>query len=730
MKTLKAILLAAAGPTLATGPGALAQTVPLPPVEDASSPEKGQLEDIVVTAQKRSERLQDVPIAVTALNAGTLQNAGVDSAIGLAQAVPGLSFNTQIGGNGLPRIRGVGVAVGGPGLENPVAVYIDGVYYASAASNLFALYDVAQVAVLKGPQGTLFGRNATGGLIQVTTRDPSHSFTADVSGTAGNKKTVGGDVYVAGGLNNQIAASLALHLDNQDHGFGNNLSTGEDVQTHHSYSGRAKLLFEPDTLTKFTFAADYSRRRGTDFAVHVVGLRPFIGTPQPGGARDVDLTRANDDFTRNYGFSLNGQRDFGGVRLVSVTAYRKTYFQSLFDGDEGPLNITDIASNQHDRQFSQELQLLSVGNRRFSWQAGAFFFKTTGLYDPFITNLTSPLAGGPAVATSYATEKLTSYAGFGQGTYKIGDATNITAGLRYTTDKRTSLISSGFKNAFFTAPPTITDGSKRFSKITWRLALDRRFSADVLGYVSYNRGFKSGAFDPSAQPSRVFKPETLDAYEAGVKTEFLDHRVRFNTAAFYYDYKNVQVTQFSNHTSLVYNGKGATSYGVDTDLLARVTDQLTLNAGASWIHGRYKTFLNAFRTVRNPGCIGALCGGNTVTLTGDATGNKLQNTPAFTLNVGPAYRIPVSFGELTFAGNFYYNSGYYSEPENRLRQPHYSTLEASIAWTSRDKRFDVRVFGRNLTDKVYAAQLAAVDVGDVRVAAPGRSFGVTGAAHF
>ena len=217
---------------------------------DTTDTNVSQVEEIVVTAQRRSERLQDVPIAMTALNAGALQDAGISDVSELAQAVPGLSFNTQLGGLGEPRIRGVGVASNGPGVENPVATYIDGVYYGSAASNLFGLSDVSQVAVLKGPQGTLFGRNATGGLIQVTTKEPSQKFSADVEGTVGTKETFGANIFVTGGLSERLAGSVAVNLDDRDEGFGKNLYTGLDVQTHHSVATRDKLLFQFDDDTK------------------------------------------------------------------------------------------------------------------------------------------------------------------------------------------------------------------------------------------------------------------------------------------------------------------------------------------------------------------------------------------------------------------------------------------------------------------------------------------------
>ena len=680
-----------------------------------------QVEEIVVTAQKRSERLQDVPIAVTALGAEALANAGVQGAADLAQTVPGLQYNTQIGGYGQPRIRGVGTAATGPGVENPVATYIDGVYYGAASGALFSMSDVSQVAVLKGPQGTLFGRNATGGLIQVTTKEPSQEFAADIEGTIGSKETVGTNVFVTGGLTDQIAGSAAFYLDNQNAGFGTNLATGEDVQTHRSYATRDKLLFEPDAETKFTLAVDYSQTHGTDPAIRTIGQVPFSPTTTPGGPWDIDLdTQPNID-TRQYGVSLTGQHDFDGVQALSITAYRNSALSAVFDGDQTPFDVVRVFINQRDEQVSQEFQLLSTDKGPFKWVVGLYYYSASDAYDPVKTALNLPT--GKAATFLEADDELTSYAGFGQASYQFDEATQLTAGLRYTADQRSLIGSSTFVNAFG-AFPTDTTGSKDFYKLTWRYALDHHFTEDLLGYVSINRGFKSGSYDPQAIPAVVLKPETLDAYEVGLKSDLFDHKVRFNVAGFYYDYTNVQVTQIVNNIEAVYNGSGATSYGLDFDLTAKPTSQLTLDGGLSLIHARYGNFPNAFESTPSP------AGGNIVTLTGNATGKQLQVTPDYTFNLGGVYAIPSSIGEFDAAANYYFSGGWYSEPENRLRQPSYGVLDASVKWTSPDERYDVRLWGRNLTDQVYALQTNSVDSGDNRNAAPGRTFGLTAGLHF
>ena len=709
----------------------LASTAAMADAAAAAGSDDGTLEQIVVTAQKRSENLQDVPIAITALQAKDLQADGIADTSDLKVATPGLQFNTALAGFGQPRIRGVGTTATGPGIENPVATYIDGVYIGSATGTLFALNDVDQVAVLKGPQGTLFGRNATGGLIQVTTKAPTQVATGDVQATYGNYGTIGGSGFLSGGLAPTLAGSIALVYDDQRDGFGQNVLTGHDVQAHRDLGSRAKLLWTPGEATSIMLSGDYSTLTGSEPAIRDISTNIFGGTM---GGGDRDIASDIDPYlkTSQWGLGLRAQQGFDGFQLLSITAYREAHFRVRFDADQTPADLLTLDQWQDDRQFSQELQLLSTGKGPFQWVAGAFYFNSSGSYDPVITS------GGflPGPQTLDTTQKLESWALFGQGTYAVSPATNLTAGLRYTSDKRhitaSETIVIGGNPIPAQAP---VDESKTFDKPTWRLSLDHRFNADLLGYVSYNRGFKSGSFAPQSFPATVLQPEVLDAYETGLKADLLDRRLRVNAAAFYYDYQNIQVNQIQNGLLVVYNGKGAHSYGLDTDLEARVTNHFTLTAGAALIHARYTSFPTAFQTTPitpsfpPPAPPPAPNGGNAVG-TGDASGNELQNTPSFTANAGLVYEIPSSVGTFAIAGNYYYNGGYYTAPENRLKQDSYDILDASIGWTSTGGHYSARLWSRNLTNSLYSEQLDAVNFGDNRVAAPPRTVGVTFGAHF
>jgi len=731
----RCFLLAATSSIAMFGAPVMAQTAPSPSPDQSTPPDSqqaeapaadaGALADIVVTAQRRSENLQRVPIAVTALTPQTLAIAGIADTSELKNLTPGLNFNANLGGFGQPRIRGVGTTATGPGIENPVATYIDGVYIATSAGALLSLNDIEQVAVLKGPQGTLFGRNATGGLIQVTTREPSVTPHAEAQVGYGNFDTVSANAYVTGGLTDTLAASISALYENQQDGFGKNLYNGEDVGTQRNAAGRVKLEWKPSDATRITVSADYNKLTGAQPAIRTFGLRTN-GTTTPGGKYDIDLDVQPALKSRQWGTSLSAQQDFGGVRLTSITAYRKSYFNVVFDADQLPIAGLALNETQRDKQFSQELQLQSNNNGPLTWVAGAYYFHSVGQYDPltttgfFLASDEFPLQR----VDDYVKQGLDSYAGYAQGTYAIDRATNFTAGIRYTSDHRDMTESETLTVAGFPVPQTPLHDDKTFNKLTWRLALDHRFSPDVMGYISYNRGFKSGSYAPDTFPIEELKPETLDAYEAGLKTELLDHRVRFNVAAYYYDQKNLQVNQIVQGVLYVYNASGAKSYGVDADLQARVTDNFTVTAGASYIHDRYKKFTNAFELFPLP------TGGNSFDQNGDATGNRLQNTPDATINVGGTYDIPTTIGKFTLAANYYHNSGYYADPQNRVQQKAYDLIDASLTWYSSDDHFMIRLWSKNLTNQFYVQQTNPLNVGDNYVAAPPRTFGLTGGFKF
>lgn len=697
--------------------------------------------DIIVTAQKRAENQQDVPIAITAVSASTLEKVGITDTSDLKNVAPSLNFSTAVGGFGLPRIRGVGSTGTGPGVENPVATYIDGVYVSSPIGALTNLNDIEQVAVLKGPQGTLFGRNATGGLIQITTKKPSDTPTANVRIGYGNYQTMTASAYVSGGLTDGLSASIAAKYENRDKGFGTNVATGNDILTQRSFSVRGKLLWELSDATTVQLTGDYSTVEGVNPAFRPIS-KNVRGLFAGGGQRDID-----SDFdpwldSRQYGGSIDISHDFGGVSVKSVSAYRKMRLYVKFDPDgttesdwvgipganTPPLGFAhgfQIENTQIDEQFTQELQLLSDDDGAVTWVLGGFYMWSKGRFDPSrsrtaFSNLFSRYTDVTASQT------LNSLAAFAQGTYHIGKATNLTAGIRYTHDKReadgirVTYAADGVPLAVQTPPQGVVESyADTFPKMTWRLSLDHRFSPQVMAYASYNRGFRSAAYVvgnfglATSITNKVLKPEVVDAYEVGLKTDLLDRRLRFNISGYYYDQKNVQVMQIQNGIQNVYNADGAKIYGVDADFIVQPFEHFSITGGVNWTHARYMNFTNAQITTPNT------AGGNMLS-TGDASGKRLQNVPDWTLSTGASYDI----GPVTISANYYHNDGWAADPDNRVRQSAYDVIDGSINWQVGGGA-SISIWGKNLTNSFYFQQLGASNFADNGVQASPRTYGMT-----
>jgi iron complex outermembrane receptor protein len=677
------------------------------------------LEEIVVTAQRRAENLQNVPIAVTALSADSLETQGIGDVKQLATAVPGLTYTTQ-GDVGAPRIRGVGVAFAGAGNENSVSTYVDNVYYASAPASVLSFNNISQIAVLKGPQGTLFGRNATGGLIQITTRDPSQTFGGAADVTVGNLNTYGGNLYVTGGLLDNLAADLAVHFKDQIDGFGKNLFDGHNVNNTRESLLRSKLKAELGAATTATLILDYGKTRGTTDAYRpLYGSLPLDGKPYTGGPFDIDSNIDPLSTVTQYGASLDVAHDLEFARIVSITAYRHSDLHAVFDADAQPENYLSLQVREPDRQYSEELQLVSDTTGPLSWQTGLYYFWASGGYAPVVI----PIPLDSIVSTVNTYQTTSSEAAFGQGTYAFTQWTSLTLGARLTSEtKRIDGSGSVYLDGLGASIPAGPyHDSITVTQPTWRVALDHKLSSDVMTYVSYNRGFKSGGFDPGSTTVAVpFRPEVLDAYEVGAKTELLDRRVRANLAAFYYNYRNIQLNSFSNGLNSIYNGKSATIYGLDMDLTAAATDHLTFTGGLSLLHDRFGDFPIS-RTAQLP------TGGLVALANESAADKRLQFTPDWQADLGAQYEIPLRSGSFVLATDYFHSAKWYSTPENRTYQPAYNLVNASATWlVGHDERYSVRLWGRNLGNVAYAEQVVVeVPVADYAKMAEGRTFGVT-----
>jgi iron complex outermembrane receptor protein len=391
------------------------------------------LEEIVVTAQHREERLQDVPIAISAVSANALAQNGVDSSRDLPQIVPSVQF-TRSGASGLFFVRGVGTTNAAVGEEGANAVYVDGVYIADLAQTVNNFNNIQRIEVLKGPQGTLFGRNATGGLIHIITREPGDETVFAGKVGYGNFETVNTQGYLATPLGENAAVDLAVTKLHQNNGWGRNLTLNRKNRIQDYWGARSKLVLRPTDTIKLVASGDYYKNADN----MTLGYKIVPGTVNSGGAVSpagfYDTTLNHYPLTRQkiWGVSLTGEADLGFATLTSVTAYRKTRNISDFDVDGGPADTLNIAFVSGGDSFQQEVRLASTATDPISWQAGAFFLKTSANNNS--TFFGAAFGGGRQEILADLSSK--SYAAFGEVTWNITPSTHLTGGIRYTTDRR------------------------------------------------------------------------------------------------------------------------------------------------------------------------------------------------------------------------------------------------------------------------------------------------------
>ena len=693
------------------------------------------LEEIVVTAQKRAENLQEVPIAISTISGDVLEQAGARSITALAEVTPGLQMET-VQGSLAPRIRGVGSDL--PNVENSVAMYLDGVYIASPSAALLSLNNIAQIETLKGPQGTLFGRNATGGALLIQTREPTQNLSGDFDVSYGNYQTTTVNGYVADGLNSAVAADFAIHASHQGEGYGRNLFTGSEVyQGNLDLALRSKWVLKPTDADTIHFIVDFERRDGSTATVDYVPagtypsafLVPPLTSPLP---RPYDINTFVDptDSLTDSGVSARLDHEMSWAKLTSITAYRSEEISSTFDISLTPacclrvpvpfppfavivpLPVVNILSR--DKAFSQELQLLSPDSSRLTWVTGLYYFHDI-----------------ETLENSFSRVVTNSYAGFGEAHIEFLPATHLTLGLRYTDEDKALSATSGYYNQpeppGSVVPPLTAEPTTWFSQLTYRVGVDHKFDNGTLIYASKNLGFKSGGYNTSEPSLPAFQPETLNAYEIGFKSELLDRTLRFNGAAFYYDYTNIQMVKLTpNNQVEEYNGPRATAYGADFDAEARVTHELTLTLGGSYIHDRFTADTPTVQwNVPNP----PFPGGSDSFLA-SAEGHRLPQTPDWTAMLGGTYVLPTSIGEWTLAGNYFHSSGWFGEPDNQLRQSAYNLINASLYWRPQNQHYSIGLWGRNLSNELVYSALAGNAVTSLSQYTPPRTYGIKFNAEF
>ncbi len=706
------------------------------------------LEEIVVTAQRREESLQEVPVTLLAFTSEMLEESGIPTTDFLAEVVPNLLSNRQLAGS-TPYLRGVGTSNGAVGDENSIPLFVDGVYSASMYANDQQFNNVERVEVLKGPQGTLFGRNASGGLIHIITKDPTHERSGNLGFSYGDYETVVVDFYATGGLTDTIAADLSIRYRDQGDGYGTNLTTGTSINFMDRTSVRTKWLITPNDKARITLTGRYYERTGdmamargpipgalgTDGALVFQRCVGAGGDPASCGAAAVgaatkaqsnrqDVTADTDSigYTEQLSLSANIEYQFDNFDLVSITGYQDTEMEDFLDQDSTPLPVVNAPLPREEDMFSQEFQLLSNTDSPLSWIVGLYYLEFEPSYTGFgLRGVGLPLlAPGLTSLDLVVTQELTSQAVFGQVEYDLSNRATLTAGLRYTEDERDISGSTHFEFG-----PMMVDspfsGRESWAEPTWRLALNFQASDDLMLFGSYSRGFKSGVYN-SVVTSGVLappvNPEILDAYEFGFKSDLMSNRVRLNGTVFFYDYTDLQLTAVSAGIIRLSNAASAEVMGADLELVASVSEPLDLRLGLGLLDSEYE---NYDCVITSPTGIG----GNDQTPTpGGCNGNSLIRAPEFSGNIGLTHRVYSEIGNFRTSVNWYFNDGFYWEPDNRVKEDAYDLLNAEVSWTNAAESLRLRVFGNNLTDTEYAVYTNSGQFGDLAAMAPPRTWGV------
>lgn len=708
-----------------------------------------QLEEIVVTAQRRNESQQSVPISITTVTALAAERLGVTGTETLGVAVPTLQFGRQIGNGATPFLRGVGTSQATAGVESSVAVYLDDVYIGAPSAAVLRFNSIESTEVLKGPQGTLFGRNATGGVVNIHTRRPSHEAAIEGNVGVASFGTYYGALYATTGVSDNLAANIAVTGYNQSRGYGRSVVTGDDIYKNWNYGLRGQILWEPGADTSLLLAADYSRYRGDQGmnAIIAPGTIGAGGGGHPGKYRSLNFP-SDYSTNRTFGFSGKLNHDFGGVALVSITAYRDAripYYITDLDASlpgAPQFFLTEVTNGV--RSFSQELQLVSPKEKPLRWIAGVFYYNAFSYYEP-IRFTGVPFAAYGGSRSIFGEQRLRSYAAFGEANWDFAPRTTLTVGLRYTTDF-ISLDARQFNAAGVLLQPfNASSGVKDFSKLTYRAILDYTPTDDILLYGSYSRGFKSGGYNltapiiglfPNASLSPIVEPEVLDAYEIGIKSELFGRQVRLNASAFYYDYSNLQVTSIQGGTSLTLNAAASRIKGVDVDLTYAPSRRFNLTAGVAILDSRFSSFPNGPFNVANPAVCtpvprttGPLTGGNTTCFV-DLTGNYTQRAPKFTGTISATYTHPTEIGDFVANLSLYHNSGYFWEVSNRFRQPKVDLLNATLSWRSPDDHYGLKVYARNLFNEYYYNYFSESNARDAGSPDMPRNFGIEASFKF
>lgn len=709
---MRQILLGAISPlvvcALAASP-ALAQ----PAQTNVRSQDATEREDeIVITAQRRAERSVDVPITVTTIGEELLETANVEELSDIAKITPAMRFD-YAGGYFQPTIRGIGTAVTTSGGGGNVGIYVDGFYSPNPLAADFDLMNVRSIQVLKGPQGTLFGRNTTGGAILVQTGEPSTDTRADFKASYGRYNEFKGQGYATFKIADTIAFD-AEGLYRRGDGWRTNISNGRKVGDFENWTVRFGI--KVDLTDSISVLLRYQHGKIDDptplltasyFGPDIGSGAPFLAGPgqvtfdpdeiaSGTNPSDQEFYRGNNDVLQ-----ATLRADLGFANFTSYTQYRDEQADSSIELDFSGAELIQLGLPNFNETFSQEFLLTSKPGKPLQWTVGAFYFSNRDTYVVFFDYF--PIIGIFSRGAEFGSSStVKSFAAFVDATYEITPKLFVTAGARYSHDWETDVYSIPAFGVRTDADEADYDAVDK-KRVTPRFVIRYKPTDRSSIYASYTKGYKAPILDLGRGIPIPVRPETITAYEVGFK---YDRRgLSFETAAFYYDYKDLQVSIYEQGQASIVNAATSKIYGLEGQVSYDFNENFQINAGAAWVHGRYKTFENAPVYER---CLPVgSCGLDTFRISGPTLRNvTMQRTPAFTGNVAARYRTELASGELQLSGNLYYTSKFFFGPSGiQFPQKGYEVLTLRAQWTDPSERFTLGVWGENVTNSRYQTQV-------------------------
>nr|WP_241971758.1 TonB-dependent receptor [Aliidiomarina sanyensis] len=677
-----------------------------------------RLERITVTARRTVENLQDVPVAVTSISEAEILERGLDTIIEVAQFSPNTTLQQSRGTNSTITafIRGVGQEDPLWGYEPGVGIYIDDVYIARPQGAVLDILDVERVEILRGPQGTLYGKNTIGGAVKYVTRRMTGDSEFEVSATRGSYNQM--DLKATGQIplvQDHLYFGFG-YANLQRNGYGNFLISALPNQDTQNYNKkveafRATMEWRPNDDVFFRLSYDETDDRSN--AKGGFRLVPSILTnaPVPNSIYDSYTSLPTWNRVETKGWSLLGEWEYSDTTTFrSITSQRENYSPTNIDFDNTPLQIFDVPAIYEDEWFTQELQM-NYRTDNLTLVSGLYYYDadSCGIFDAILGVLGQSL-GAPGLTREVSgCSNSRSHAIYSQGTYQIDDRWSVTAGLRYTRDEKDALVrnglifdivypESGWVPGYVRGPdvgtPIVLRDKETWSKITPKFGVEYRHSRDTMFYASFSQGFKSGTFNPRAEVAEpAADPEDVYSYEIGVKSDLSD-TLRVNASAFYLDHKNrqyISVFPDPNDATALNQRLGnvgrSDARGLEVEFQWLPMNNLNVYGSLGLIDASFK---NVFSFDPNVGQI-------------DITDQySITNTPSTTANIGFTYDFDVDNGSLRFVGNYSYRSSYdVVELNNLLTQEGYGMLNLGVNWYSDNGKWTVGLHGKNLTREEY-----------------------------